>query len=613
MSDLNSRSPVRSPVDVLVIGSGIAGLSFALKAARHGQVALVTKKEHTESATNYAQGGISAVLDPLDHFDAHVQDTLTAGAGLCRREVVEQMVRAAPTLIGELLELGVAFSRKEASQRGGRGKTGEDAGTASREGEGVAPDGGPPLALGREGGHSRARVVHAKDLTGREVERALVEATAAHPNIRIYENHAAVELLTHRNLPAGAPSPAGDISPGGGSSPGGDISPGGDSLLDAGSSTRETLPWAGSPRILGAYVHDREADEVVAFPARVTLLATGGCGQVYQHTTNPDIATGDGLAMAARIGAPLANLEFMQFHPTALFSPADPAFLISEAVRGFGGILRDHRGEAFMAGEHHLADLAPRDIVARAIDRRLKTEGIPHVYLDLTHRPAAEIDARFPVISRTCRDLGIDPARQMIPVVPAAHYMCGGIPTDEEGRTSSPGLYAVGETAYTGVHGANRLASNSLLEGLHFADRAARQVSAELEGGAPVPPEPLPWDPTGTRRAAEGVVFRHDRDEIRQIMWDYVGIVRSRERLALAERRLALIVADVEAFYRRTRVSLELIELRNLSQVALLITRSALSRRESRGLHYVTNHAEPDPALAGVDTLITLSRDSDGG
>ncbi len=598
MSDLNSRSPVRSPVDVLVIGSGIAGLSFALKAARHGQVALVTKKEHTESATNYAQGGISAVLDPLDQFDAHVQDTLTAGAGLCRREVVEQMVRAAPALIGELLELGVAFTRQEASPRGGQGETGEDAGTASGEGEGVAPDGGLPLALGREGGHSRARVVHAKDLTGREVERALVEAAAAHPNIRIYENHAAVELITHRNLPVGAPSPAGDSSPGGGSSPAGDTSPSG------------AVSATGGPRILGAYVHDREADEVVAFPARVTLLATGGCGQVYQHTTNPDIATGDGLAMAARIGAPLANLEFMQFHPTALFSPADPAFLISEAVRGFGGILRDHRGEAFMAREHRLADLAPRDIVARAIDRRLKTEGIPHVYLDLTHRPAAEIDARFPVISRTCRDLGIDPARQMIPVVPAAHYMCGGIRTDEEGRTSSPGLYAVGETAYTGVHGANRLASNSLLEGLHFADRAARQVGAELEGGAPAPPEPLPWDPTGTRQAAEGVVFRHDRDEIRQIMWDYVGIVRSRERLELAERRLALIAADVEAFYRRIRVSLELIELRNLSQVALLITRSALSRRESRGLHYVTDHAEPDPALAGVDTLITLSRDS---
>ena len=335
MSDHTLGSPVHPPVDVLVIGSGIAGLSFALKAARYGQVALVTKKEHSASATNYAQGGISAVLDPLDHFDAHVQDTLTAGAGLCRREVVEQMVRAAPFLIGELLELGVAFTRRKGSPEGGA--------EASGEGAGTAPDGGTPLALGREGGHSRARVVHARDLTGRAVERALVEAVVANPRIRIRENHAAVELITNRNLRAGGASSA------------------------------------AAPRVWGAYVLDRDADEVVAFPARITLLATGGCGQVYRHTTNPDIATGDGMAMAARIGVSLANLEFMQFHPTALFGSADPAFLISEAVRGFGGILRDHRGKAFMAAEHPLADLAPRDVVARAIDRRLKVEGIPHL------------------------------------------------------------------------------------------------------------------------------------------------------------------------------------------------------------------------------------------
>jgi L-aspartate oxidase len=591
MNDPTSNSPVHPAVDVLVIGSGIAGLSFALKAARHGQVAVVTKKEHSASATNYAQGGISAALDPLDHFDAHIQDTLTAGAGLCRREVVEQMVRAAPALIGELMDLGVAFTRREVSAGGGavgpgeagdvfaeRGSGKEPAESAetprktSGEGSGIAPDGGPPLSLGREGGHSRARVVHARDLTGREVERALVEAVTAHPRIRVYENHAAVELLTRKNLPAGT---------------------------DA----------QGGPRVWGAYVHDRDNDQVVAFPARITLLATGGCGQVYRHTTNPDIATGDGLAMAARVGVPLENLEFMQFHPTALFGPADPAFLISEAVRGFGGILRDHEGEAFMAHEHPLADLAPRDIVARAIDRRLKAQGIPHVYLDLTHRAASDVETRFPVITRTCRELGIDPTRQMIPVVPAAHYMCGGIQTDSHGRTQCPGLFAVGETACTGVHGANRLASNSLLEGLHFAHRAARRVAEELGGSTPPPPEPLPWDPTGARRAPEGVVLRHDRDEIRQIMWDYVGIVRTLERLQRAERRLALVAADVEALYRRTRVSLELIELRNLAQVALLITRSALSRRESRGLHYLTDHPEPDPALEGMDTAVTLTPD----
>jgi L-aspartate oxidase len=581
MSDPTFSSPVHPPVDVLVIGSGIAGLSFALKAARHGQVAVVTKKEHSASATNYAQGGISAALDPLDHFDAHIRDTLTAGAGLCRREVVEEMVRAAPALIGELMALGVAFTRREVAAGGegaGPGKGGGNSATKlpgeeaseGTEGAGTAPDGGLPLALGREGGHSRARVVHARDLTGREVERALVEAVTAHPRIRVYENHAAVELLTEKNLRAGSPPQDG-------------------------------------PRVWGAYVHDRDNDQVVAFPARITLLATGGCGQVYRHTTNPDIATGDGMAMAARVGVPLANLEFMQFHPTALFGPADPAFLISEAVRGFGGILRDQGGEAFMAQEHPLADLAPRDIVARAIDRRLKVQGIPHVYLDLTHRPAPEIEARFPVITRTCRELGIDPARQMIPVVPAAHYMCGGIRTDSHGRTDCPGLFAVGEAACTGVHGANRLASNSLLEGLHFAHRAALQVAAELEAGAPLPPEPLPWDPMGARRALEGVVLRHDRDEIRQIMWDYVGIVRTLERLRLAEGRLALIAADVEALYRRTWVSLELIELRNLAQIALLITRSALSRRESRGLHYLKEHPEPDPALEGVDSEVTFT------
>jgi L-aspartate oxidase len=347
---------------------------------------------------------------------------------------------------------------------------------------------------------------------------------------------------------------------------------------------------------------------VVAFPARETVLATGGCGQVYRHTTNPDIATGDGLAMAARAGSRLANLEFMQFHPTALVGQDDPAFLISEAVRGFGAVLRNDAGEAFMEGEHPLKDLAPRDIVARAIDRQLKSRGIAHVWLDLTHREKAQIEERFPHIVTTCRRLGMDPATQMLPVVPAAHYMCGGIPTDLDGRTGLDGLYAIGETACTGAHGANRLASNSLLEGLFFADRASVAIAGDLASEPRPAGRPVPWDPTGTRQARERVLLRHDREEIRNLLWDYVGLVRSEERLRRAEQRLGLLAREIEAFWRRTRVTLELLELRNLSQVGWLIARSALGRKESRGLHYLIEHPEKDPSLDGVDSFVTLDR-----
>lgn len=538
------------PVDILVIGSGIAGLSFALKAAEHGRVAVVTKKEDRDSATNYAQGGIAAVLSPLDDFESHVEDTLEAGAGLCRREVVEPMVRAAPRLISELLDLGVAFTRDEQE------KTVE------------APDGGPPLDLGREGGHSHPRIVHARDLTGREVEQALVSAVTGHPDIRIYEDHMAVELITEHHLGGEA-----------GGQP---------------------------PTVYGAYVLERGRQEVLAVPARITLLATGGVGQVYRHTTNPDIATGDGLAMTARAGGRLANLEFMQFHPTSLYGTGDPAFLISEAVRGFGGILRNQGGEAFMEGEHPLKDLAPRDVVARAIDRQLKASGAPYVHLDLTHRSRGEIEERFPHITGMCEEMGLDPSVDPLPVVPAAHYMCGGIPTDTRGKTGLQRLFAVGETACTGVHGANRLASNSLLEGLYFADRAAGAAGEQLRGEDLPVPEVPPWDPSGTRQARELVLLRHDREEIRDLMWDYVGLVRSRERLKRAERRLALIAREVEAFFRYTRVTMGLLELRNLAQVAMLIARSALQRRESRGLHFILDHPEPDPERGRRDTTIEL-------
>lgn len=545
---------MRQPFDVVVIGSGIAGLSFALKAAEAGRVAVVTKKEDKASATNYAQGGIAAVLSPLDDFESHITDTLVAGAGLCRREAVEVMVREAPRLIGELIELGVGFNRSPEVSDG--------------EGAGEAPDGGDPLHLGREGGHSHYRIVHVHDLTGAEVEQALVTAVSAHPNITVYENHIGLDLITEHYL----------------------------------GTAKHTVP--GKHTIYGAYVLDSARGEVVAFPARITLLATGGCGQIYRHTTNPDISTGDGLAMSARAGCELANMEFMQFHPTSLWGTGDPAFLISEAVRGFGGILCNAEGEAFMAGEHPLKDLAPRDIVARAIDRQLKATGAPYVFLDLTHRSSSEIEERFPHIVTTCRELGLDPSRDRLPVVPAAHYMCGGIPTNLWGETVLPRLFAIGEVACAGVHGANRLASNSLLEGLVFAERAAIRVQEVLGAQGLDVPEPPPWDVAGTRLSREHILVSHDRMEIRNLMWDYVGLVRSTSRLLRAERRLSIITQEVEQYYRWTRVTAELLELRNMVQVALLIARSALSRKESRGLHYVTDFPESVAELDGKDTIM---------
>jgi len=556
MTDPLPASSQRAPVDILVIGSGIAGLSLALKAACHGSVAVVTKKEDQASATNYAQGGIAAVLDPLDDFEAHVEDTVVAGAGLCRRDVVESMVRAGPRLIGELMDLGVTFSRRARGQAEG--------------GAGPAPDGGAPLDLGREGGHSRNRIVHARDLTGREIERALTAAVAEHPGISVYEDHVAVDLITEHFLGIPIEDPAG----------------------------RQT--------VYGAYVLDQSSGRVIAFSARITALATGGCGQVYQHTTNPDIATGDGLAMAARAGCELANLEFMQFHPTSLWGTGDPAFLISEAVRGFGAVLRDEEGRAFMEGEHPLKDLAPRDVVARAIDTRLKATGAPYVYLDLSHREAGEIEERFPHIFATCREMDIDPATEPLWVVPAAHYMCGGIPTDPWGKAELPRLFAVGECGCTGIHGANRLASNSLLEGLYLAETAAERIGellASPDGEIPVPP---PWDLSGIADTEEWVVLSNDRQEIRRLMWDYVGIVRSTHLLRRAERRLRLIALEVEEFYKRTTITMELLELRNLAQVALLIVASAWARPESRGLHYMTDHPDKDEGLGARDTRVAL-------
>ncbi|WP_166977172.1 L-aspartate oxidase [Rhodocaloribacter litoris] len=513
--------------DFLVLGSGVAGLSFALRAAEHGTVAVVTKKASVESNTNYAQGGIAAVMDGSDSFEQHIADTLEAGAGLCDPEVVAFVVREGPARIRELMAFGARFSREN-----GR------------------------LHLGREGGHSAHRIVHAADATGREVERALLANVRAHPNIRVFEYHFALELITEHHLGQHVSRLRPDI------------------------------------HCFGAYVLDERNDVVKTFLAKSTLLATGGSGQVYLHTTNPAIATGDGVAMAYRAKARIANMEFVQFHPTSLYHPEADSFLISEAVRGEGALLYNQAGERFMPRYDPRAELAPRDIVARAIDDQLKQRGEDYVLLDISHRPAGHIRAHFPNIYETCLRYGIDITREPIPVVPAAHYQCGGVLTDAYGRTSIAGLFACGEVACTGLHGANRLASNSLLEALVFSHRAL-EPAVEYARGTGWREDIPPWDDSGTVRPQEWVLVSHNRDELRRVMWDYVGIVRSTLRLERAERRTRLLYEETEDFYRRSRVSTGLCELRNMIAVAYLIIRSARMRRESRGLHYMLDYPEP--------------------
>jgi len=525
--------------DYLVIGSGIAGLYFALKVSDFGSVIILTKKHQAESNTNYAQGGISAVLAPGDSFDAHREDTLRAGGGLCHRHVVELMVRRAPHVIEELLAIGVPFTRH-----------------------------GRAFDLGREGGHSHNRIVHARDATGHAIEMALLDALTAKTSVRIIEHTTAVELMTdHHRRRAIHPS---------------------------------------VPRCYGAYALLPNG-QIEQFFARTTLLATGGCGQVYAHTTNPPIATGDGVAMAYRAGATIANMEFIQFHPTALYDPrrTGTAFLISEAVRGAGALLRNSKGERFMPRYDERAELAPRDVVALAIDQELKTRGDQHVWLDLRHMDEHTVWERFPTIAQECLRRGIRLPEDMIPVVPAAHYCCGGIWTDVNGRTSIDQLFACGEVACTGVHGANRLASNSLLEGIVFAERAAAYLAAHPPPSlAQEYDEIMPWDDSGTTNADEWVLVQHDRQELQAIMWDYVGIVRSELRLRRALRRIELLKDEVEDFYRRTKLMPELIELRNMVTVAWLVTQSALNRKESRGLHTMSDYPRTDDSRWRCDTLI---------
>lgn len=519
---------------VLVIGSGVAGLTFALKAAEFTPVTLITKKEHTESNTNYAQGGIAAVMAADDSPELHIRDTEVAGAGLCEREAVEQMVREGPDRVRDLIRWGAQFSAAEEGHE-------------------------PGLALGREGGHSRNRIVHAKDLTGREVERTLVTAVQRHPRITVFEHHSAVDLIADEGC------------------------------------------------VIGAEVLNTATGEIRSVFAHATVLASGGAGQVYLHTTNPGIATGDGVAIAYRAGAKIGDMEFIQFHPTTLFMPNAGSFLITEAMRGDGGILKLKDGTPFMDAYHPLASLAPRDIVARAIDAELKKSGDEYVLLDVTHLAPEFIRDRFPNIYQRCLDFGLDITAQPIPIVPAAHYSCGGVITDLEARTSLDGLYAVGEVACTGVHGANRLASNSLLEALVFADHAAADVKDRLARSAyPVPPKSDPFDerPTNLGNDVSPPVLAQLRLLVQTLMWDHVGIVRTDHRLKQALREIEILRSAVENLCTGSRLTLELLELRNITHCAWLIITCALQRKESRGLHYNTDYPERDDVNWLRDTVV---------
>lgn len=526
--------------DFLVLGSGIAGLSFAIKAAALGTVAIVTKKEKNESNTNYAQGGIAVVQDENDKFAYHIQDTLACGAGLCNEEVVKFVVMEGPERVNELVDWGVEFTLADS-------KTGV-------------------YDLGQEGGHSRRRVLHAKDLTGREIERALGEKASINGNITFYENHIAIDLIM-KSAVTGAKQQS-DVC-------------------------------------LGAYVLDRLANEVHTFRAKFTIIATGGAGKVYLITTNPDIATGDGIAMAYRAGALIANMEFIQFHPTCLYHPEAKSFLISEAVRGEGGVLKLKDGSPFMMKYHPMKSLSPRDIVAQAIDNELKRTGDEYVLLDISHKDSSFIKNRFPNIYQQCLSFGIDITKDPIPVVPAAHYLCGGVKVNQHGETNIARLFALGEASCTGLHGANRLASNSLLEAVVFAHRAYLKVK---QNSAHIEEEKLsisPWDPRGATESDESIVVSHNWDEIRRSMWNYVGIVRSDKRLERAERRIELICREIDDYYRNFLITKDLIELRNIAAVAKLIVKCAKMRKESRGLHYNLDHREKDDRLWLKDTVIS--------
>jgi len=523
--------------DFIVLGSGIAGLSFALKAAQKGSVAIVTKRSSSDSNTAWAQGGVACVMTGEDSFDLHVRDTLAAGAGLCHEDIVRSIVTEGPTRIAELTGLGVHFDQRE----NGNGT--------------MEPD------LGREGGHTKRRILHARDATGQEIETRLLERIAEHPRIEVMENHMAVDFITTGKL-----------------------------------------GYAMENSCLGVYVLNEANGIVETLRSDVTVAATGGCGKVYLYTTNPDVATGDGVAMAWRAGAVIANMEFVQFHPTCLYHPSIKSFLISEAVRGEGGILINERGQRFMEHHNPQKELAPRDIVARAIDAEMKRSGAKCVYLDITHKPADFIRSRFPTIYETCLQAGLDITKSPIPVVPAAHYQCGGVKADVNGETSIRGLFAIGEVACTGLHGANRLASNSLLEGLVAAHRAFEKSTRGKRERVEISlPE---WRSGQVQDVDELVVISHNWEEVRRLMWDYVGIVRTDKRLQRAATRLRNLHAEVQEFYWNFKVTTDLLELRNLVTVASLVVDCALSRKESRGLHFTLDYPERDDSRFLHDTLM---------
>lgn len=520
--------------DYLVLGSGIAGLSFALEAAKSGDVLIVTKRMRSDAATTWAQGGISAVFDPNDSFASHKSDTMIAGAGLSKGAIVDLVVQSAPERVRALVEIGVKFSK-------------------SKE------DNGLPFDLTREGGHTARRVIHAGDITGREVERGLLEAAENHPRITFLEQHMAIDLI----------------------------------MLSK---------FGGTECCGGAYVLDKRAGRVHTVRAQATILATGGSGKVYLYTSNPDVATGDGVAMAYRAGAEISNMEFTQFHPTGLYHPQAKSFLISEALRGEGGVLRLADGTPFMKKHHPQADLAPRDVVARAIDFEMKRTGEDCVWLDMSERSPEYLKTRFPNIYAECLRWGIDLTTGPIPVVPAAHYQCGGVTTDDVGRTTVKGLWAIGEVAGTGLHGANRLASNSLLEGLVFGHRAANALKSESKNASwPSIPE---WEVGDAAPSDEAVVVSQNWDEIRRLMWNYVGIVRSTKRLERARRRLALLEDEIREYYWKYFVTADLLELRNIVTVAQLMVDGASIRKESRGIHYTLDYPETNAGTPEDSVLV---------
>ncbi|GAB6053250.1 L-aspartate oxidase [Magnetospira thiophila] len=528
-------APDDSIYDVLVIGSGAAGLSLALHLAGKARIAVLCKGELKETSTYYAQGGVAAVLDDKDSTESHFLDTIEAGAGLCRPEVVRHVVENAKAAVQKLIDYGVDFSQRQRS------------------------DGTLEYHLTREGGHSHRRVLHVSDATGMAIESSLEEQILAAPNVSVFTQHTAVDLIVDQ---AG-----------------------------------------GAPRCVGAYALDNEAGHVRLFRARFVVLATGGASKVYLYTSNPDGTTGDGIAMAWRAGCRVENMEFLQFHPTCLFHPQAKSFLITEAVRGEGGHLLLPDGSRFMERFHPMAELAPRDVVARAIDFEMKRLGVDCLHLDISHQPEDFVIGHFPTIYRRCLQFGIDITKEPIPVVPAAHYTCGGVKVDLHGRADLDGLYAIGEVSSTGLHGANRMASNSLLECLVFADAAARDILDRLPTVPEVPDVPR-WDESRVTDSDEEVVIAHNWEELRRFMWDYVGIVRTNKRLERAKRRVDMLLAEIAEYYGHFRVTRDLLELRDLARVADLIIRSAMARKESRGLHYSLDYPETDTSVPARDTIL---------